>query len=146
MGRRTMKTCPTCNHKAKVLITNVQTGQQFCHRCAETACPTFLPGLVYTLEDVKFLRECGVDPEVGRIEDHLKDRTEHCKRPSGTERAWFRTREEAEVFAGDPANPAYHGDIPELCTRCDFYHLNREEWLEPALTHQDAAVTRNDGH
>jgi len=67
-----MKTCPTCSQEAQVLITNVQTGQQFCHRCSSTVCPTFMPGLIYTLEDVKFLRECGIDPEVGRIEDHLK--------------------------------------------------------------------------
>jgi hypothetical protein len=131
------KTCPTCQEQATVLITNIQNGQQFCHRCASTACPTFMPGLVYTLEDVKLLRDSGIDPEVWEIEDHLRT---HCKRPSGTERAWFRTREEAQVFAADPENPAYHGDIPALCAKCDFYHLNRPEWLDPQLTHQDAAL------
>jgi hypothetical protein len=135
-----MKICPTCNAQATVLIVNVQNGQRFCHYCAETVCPTLLPGLVYTLEDVKLLRDCGVDPEIGKIEDHLRDLTEHCKRSSGTERAWFRTREEAEAFAADPANPAYDGDIPALCARCDLYHLNRPEWLQPQLTHQDAAL------
>ena len=137
-----MKICPTCSRETQVLITNVQTGQQFCHECSSTVCPTFLPGLVYTLEDVKFLRNCGVDPEVGRIEDHVKD---HCKRPSGRERAWFRTREEAEAFATDPVNPAYHGDIPALCAKCDLYHLNRPEWLQAQLTHQDAALLESMG-
>jgi hypothetical protein len=40
--------------------------------------------------------------------------TEHCKRSTGTERAWFRTREEAEACAADLTNLAYHGDIPAL--------------------------------
>ena len=31
-----------------------------------------MPGLVYTLDDVEFLRDCGIDPEVGNIESHLK--------------------------------------------------------------------------
>ena len=137
-----MKTCPTCGQEAQVLITNIQTGQQFCHLCASTVCPTFMRGLVYTLEDVKFLRNCGIDPEVGKIENHLRT---HCKRSSGTERAWFNTREAAEAFAADPANPAYIGDIQALCAKCDLYHLNRPEWLEPILTHQDAALLESMG-
>ena len=139
-----MKTCSTCSQEVQALITNVQTGQQFCDRCSSTVCPTFMPGLVYTLEDLKFLRECGIDPEVGKIEDYLKDLTEHCKRPSGTERAWFRTREDAIEFAA--TNPAYHGDIPALCARCDApYHLNRPEWLEPILTARDAQFLEDIG-
>ena len=63
--------------------------------------------------------------------------TEHCKRSTGTTRAWFRTREDAEAYAADPANPAYVGDIPALCAKCDLYHLNRPEWLEPSLSAQD---------
>jgi|HubBroStandDraft_6_1064221.scaffolds.fasta_scaffold181161_2 hypothetical protein len=137
-----METCPTCCQESEVLITNLQTGQQFCHRCAGTVCPTFMPGLVYNSGDIKFLRDCGIDPEVGKIEDHLRT---HCKRPSGTERAWFRTRAEAVAFAEDPKNPAYHGDIPALCARCDLYHLNRPEWLEPMLTHRDAALLESIG-
>ncbi len=137
-----MKTCPTCSQEVQVLITNVRTGQRFCHKCGPTVCPTLLPGLVYTLGDVKLLRDCGIDPEVGKIEDNLRV---HCKRQSGTDRAWFRTREEAEVFAADPANPAYHGDIPALCARCDLYHLNRPEWLQPVLTHHDAALLESMG-
>jgi hypothetical protein len=63
--------------------------------------------------------------------------TEHCKRSTGTERAWFRTRQEAEAFAADPVNPAYHGDIAALCAKCDLYHLRKPEWLEPSFTTQD---------
>ena len=61
----------------------------------------------------------------------------HCKRSTGTERAWFRTREEAEAFANDPANPAYHGDVAHLCSKCCFYHLSKPEWLEPSFSMQD---------
>jgi hypothetical protein len=143
-----MKICPTCNAQVTVLIVNVQNGQRFCHYCAETVCPTVLPGLVYTLEDVKLLRDCGVDPEVGKIEDHLRDLTEHCKRSSGTERAWFRTREEAIEFAS--TNPDYHGDIPALCARCGsdsepVYHLNRPKWLIPQWTNRDAHLLEQMG-
>ena len=51
--------------------------------------------------------------------------TDHCKRTIGTERAWFRTREEAEAFAQLPANPAYRGDIAHLCAKCGFWHLSK---------------------
>jgi hypothetical protein len=71
--------------------------------------------------------------------------TEHCKRSTGTMRAWFRTRQEAEEFAADPANPAYAGDIPALCAKCDLYHLNRPEWLEPVLTARDAQFLEDIG-
>ena len=64
----------------------------------------------------------------------------HCRRSNGTERAWFLTREQAVAFAQDPANPAYHGDIAHLCSKCDMYHLSRPEWLEPQLTHADAQM------
>jgi hypothetical protein len=50
------------------------------------------------------------------------------------ERAWFFTREEAEKFAANPANPSYHGDIAHQCAKCDFYHLSKPEWLEPKFT------------
>jgi hypothetical protein len=70
---------------------------------------------------------------------------EHCKRSTGTERKWFRNREEAEAFANDPVNTAYHGDIAHKCARCDFYHLSKPEWLEPTLTHQDAALLESMG-
>jgi hypothetical protein len=70
-----MKTCPTCSSQSTVLITNVQTGQQFCYQCAGTVCPSFVPGLVYTLEDVKLLRDCGIDPEIGNIEAKIPTQT-----------------------------------------------------------------------
>jgi len=72
-----MKICPTCSSQAEVLITNIENGNQFCHQCSSTVCPTFMPGLVYNSEDVNFLRDCGIDPEVKKIEDY-------CKRPSAT--------------------------------------------------------------
>jgi hypothetical protein len=68
-----------------------------------------------------------------------------CRRSDGTFRAWFATRAEAVAFAKNPLNPAYHGDVPVLCARCNFYHLNRPEWLEPKLSHRDAAVLESMG-
>jgi hypothetical protein len=57
---------------------------------------------------------------------------EPCRRPSGSFRAYFSTREEAEAFAQDPANhPAYLGDIAPECPICGFWHLSRFEWLFP---------------
>jgi hypothetical protein len=137
-----MKICPTCGQDAQVLITNIDNGKQFCHQCAAVVCPTFLPHLIFTKDDVRLLRAMGVDSEVRRIEDHLRT---HCKRSTGTERAWFRTREEAEAFADDPANPAYAGDIPALCAKCDLYHLNRPEWLQPVWTARDAQFLEDIG-
>src|SRR5690349_19607236 len=135
-----MKTCPTCGQEVHTIIANVQTGQEFCHNCSSTVCPTFMPGLVYTLEDVNFLPECGIDPEVGSIVGHLRDLTAHCKRSDGTERAWFVTKEQAEAYAADPANPTYHGDVAHVCPICDCYHLSRPEWLESKLTNADAQL------
>ena len=55
-------------------------------------------------------------------------------------------REDAEHFANDPANwPTYKGDIAHLCAKCDVYHLSKPEWLEPGLTHQDAALLASMG-
>jgi hypothetical protein len=70
-----MKTCPTCSSQSTVLITNVQTGQQFCRKCSSKVCPSFLPGLIYTSEDVKLLRDCGIDPEIGNIEAKIPTQT-----------------------------------------------------------------------
>jgi hypothetical protein len=53
----------------------------------------------------------------------------HCKRRSGTCRAWFDSRQEAEVFALDPGNIAYHGDVAHHCNKCGFWHLSKLEWL-----------------
>ena len=54
----------------------------------------------------------------------------HCKRTDGSDRAWFHTREEADAFANDPANVAYHGDVTTFCKACGFFHLSRPDWLE----------------
>ncbi len=67
-----MKTCPTCGAITTVLIISVRTQQRFCHHCSAVVCPTFLPHVVFTEDDVKLLRAMGVDPEVGNIEDHLR--------------------------------------------------------------------------
>jgi len=63
-----MKTCPNCNSEVVVLIHNLSSNKRFCHHCAGTGCPTLTPGLVYTLDDVKFLRKCGIDPQIENIE------------------------------------------------------------------------------
>jgi hypothetical protein len=56
--------------------------------------------------------------------------TEPCRRQSGSFRAYFRTREEAEAFAADPANwQTYKNDIAHRCSKCNFWHLSKFEWL-----------------
>jgi hypothetical protein len=53
-----------------------------------------------------------------------------CRRASGSLRAYFNTKEEAEAFAADPANwPVYKGDIAHHCHKCFRWHLSRPEWL-----------------
>lgn len=69
--------------------------------------------------------------------EHSRPTSNHCLRRSGTERAWFLTREEAEHFAANPANPIYHGDIPHPCQKCGMYHLSKPEWLDPHFTPAD---------
>jgi len=59
-----------------VLIINVQNPQRFCHHCSGVVCPTFLPYVVFTEDDVKLLRAMGVDPEIGNIEDSLRTLSE----------------------------------------------------------------------
>jgi len=71
-----MKICPTCGASTAVLITNVLNQQQFCYLCSGVVCPTFLPHVVFTEEDVKLLRAMGVDPEIGNIEGHLRTLSE----------------------------------------------------------------------
>ena len=74
----------------------------------------------------------------------LPNGEKHCVRSSGTSlRAWFRSREEAEAFAADPANPAYHGDVAHFCPVCEWFHLSRPEWLAPewlGMTTESATV------
>jgi hypothetical protein len=56
---------------------------------------------------------------------------EPCKRRSGSYRAYFATKEEAEAFAANPANTNYHGDIAHRCGKCGRWHLSRIESLVP---------------
>lgn len=51
-----------------------------------------------------------------------------CRRPSGSLRAWFTTREQAIAFAADPKNWAYQGDVPVRCVRCLSWHLSQPWW------------------
>ncbi len=73
-----MKTCPSCGANVTVLIVNLANGQRFCHKCSGQVCPTFMAHYVVTVEDVVWLRACGIDPEISRIESALKneDQTE----------------------------------------------------------------------
>jgi len=57
---------------------------------------------------------------------------EPCKRSTGSYRAHFQTRDEAERFGRNPQNPAYHGDIAHKCRSCGWWHVSRPEWLAPA--------------
>jgi len=64
-----LKTCPTCQAEAAVIIVNVQTGREHCHACIG---PTFKPHLVYTEEDLQFLRSMGVATETEAIEEFIR--------------------------------------------------------------------------
>jgi hypothetical protein len=77
--------------------------------------------------------------------EHARPTSNHCLRRNGTQRAWFFTREEAELFAEDPANPVYHGDIAHQCPSCGFYHLSRPEWLEQKFTPADLQMLEDVG-
>ena len=59
-----------------------------------------------------------------------EEKVTHCKRTDGTSRAYFHTKEEADAFANDPVNVAYHGDVTTFCAACGFFHLSRLDWLE----------------
>ena len=67
-----MKICPSCGASTTVLIVNVQTQQRFCHKCSGQVCPTFMAHYVLTVEDVAWLRACGIDPEVSKLEHLIK--------------------------------------------------------------------------
>jgi hypothetical protein len=59
--------CPVCNLTVAVLIVNVRSGHKHCQQCA-----TLGPGLVLTLDDVRFLYACGIDPEIAGIEKFVR--------------------------------------------------------------------------
>jgi hypothetical protein len=60
-----------CNSHVQALVVNVQDNKEYCIPCAQIAMPTFVPHYVLTLNDVRFMRACGVDPEIRRIEDYF---------------------------------------------------------------------------
>jgi hypothetical protein len=62
----------------------------------------------------------------------------HCRRPSGSFRAWFASYDEARLFAVDPENIDYHGDVPVKCRQhgCGGWHLSQPWW-------PDAVAERN---
>jgi hypothetical protein len=68
-----MKTCPSCGASTTVLIVNVANGQRFCHKCSGRVCPSFMAHFILTVEDIAWLRACGIDPEVSNIEDCIKE-------------------------------------------------------------------------
>jgi hypothetical protein len=103
--------------------------------CIERAMRTFLSGLTER-ERKQAAKTLEIEARQVKESDSTMNRP-HCKRSTGTERAWFRTRAEAEAFAQDPDNPAYHGDLPHFCANCDFYHLSKPEWLEPRFSAED---------
>jgi len=53
-----------------------ETGQCFCHNDAATHAPTFMAHYVLTVEDVAWLRACGIDPKVDNVEAWVKKRPE----------------------------------------------------------------------
>jgi hypothetical protein len=72
-------------------------------------------------------------PSVERLPvDEFDGGAFHCKRSDGvTDRAWFRSREEAEAFRDDPENRRMYAqdEIAHLCDQCGFFHLSNPEWL-----------------
>jgi hypothetical protein len=67
-----LKECPTCGASVAVLIVNLANQQRFCHKCSGQVCPTFMAHYVLTVEDVAWLRACGIDPEVSKLEHLIK--------------------------------------------------------------------------
>jgi len=69
--------CPVCHSDVALLIVNVRSGRKYCQQCGLG--PGFLPGFVLTIEDVGFLRDCGIDPEIAQIEQFIR-RAENVSR------------------------------------------------------------------
>lgn len=68
-----MKQCPSCGREADVLVHNVQDGSEFCFACAP---PSFDPRRILTMEDLRFLEQCGIDPDLPPV---LRDLVEAVK-------------------------------------------------------------------
>lgn len=58
--RRTMANCNRCGTQTNRIVVNTETLERVCESCAITHYPTFLPYLVYTVEDLQFLKDCGI--------------------------------------------------------------------------------------
>ena len=58
MVSKIMKRCSNCGADT-VVAHNVQDGSEFCPSCAP---PSFSMHSILTLEDIRFMKECGVDP------------------------------------------------------------------------------------
>ena len=63
-----MRACPSCGAETTVSIVDVRSGKEHCLGCIGG---TYLRWYVLTREDVRWLRECGIDPEVTDIEDFI---------------------------------------------------------------------------
>jgi len=61
-----MTTCTKCGNAAAYTVVSIQDGSIF---CAATGCapPTFLPHLIYSVEDVQMLQGIGVNAELGGV-------------------------------------------------------------------------------
>ncbi len=140
-----------CGRPTKILLIDVSTTTQdkrYCPGCRPDYCLVHQGGnLVVAMPEgfgkwFESNRGSSDHTESYPFEERIRDlaASHHCKRRNGTLRAWFPTRKNAEAFAADPANPNYHGDLAHLCAKCNWYHLSRPEWLEPELTHKDAAL------
>lgn len=71
------KICPSCGRTADLLIHNVQDWSQFCPACAP---PSFSIHSMLTLEDLEFMKACGVDPGLPEV---LRRIVELAKKSNG---------------------------------------------------------------
>jgi hypothetical protein len=95
--------------------------------------------------------QVSVAPDAARLElvrlsvkkllDASDEKSNRCRRPSGTFRAWFPTAEEAVAFAENPANTTYHGDVAVQCQKpgCGGWHLSQPHWpdAQAAINEQE---------
>jgi len=65
---------PTCGASVTVLIVNVANGQCFCTNALATHAQLSWRTNVLTVEDVAWLRACGIDPKVDNVEAWVKKR------------------------------------------------------------------------
>jgi hypothetical protein len=65
--------CPSCSAEAHIILT-AATRKQFCPACADKVCPSFLSGSVLSMDDVRFLSQCGTDPEIQIMKPQVRVR------------------------------------------------------------------------